>query len=80
MVSQGVIVENKEQQLNFFPPSKTTIDEENVDYKIINEDELDSFVKEMLNMSMFGLEELPGFLKANILHRRGLNYLSKGSN
>ena len=48
MVSQGVISENKEQQLNFFPPSKTTIDEENVDYKIVNEDELASFVKEML--------------------------------
>ena len=47
MISQGILIEKKEEQLEFFSSSKTSIDEEGVNYKIINENELDSLVNKI---------------------------------
>ena len=48
MVSQGLLVEKKEeQQLGFFSSPKTSIDQEGVNYKIVKENELDSLLNKM---------------------------------
>ena len=47
MISQGLLIDKKEEQLEFFSSSKTSIEDEGVNYKIIQEKELDSFVNEI---------------------------------
>ena len=48
MVSQGLLIEKKEeQQLGFFSSPKTSIDQEGVNYKIVKENELDSLLNKM---------------------------------
>ena len=44
MITQGLLTEKKEEQLGFFSSPKTSIDQEEVNYKIIKENELDSLV------------------------------------
>ena len=44
MITQGLLTEKKEEQLGFFSLPKTSIDQEEVNYKIIKENELDSLV------------------------------------
>ena len=47
MISQGLLIDKKEEQLEFFSSSKTSIEDEGVNYKIIQENELDSLVNEI---------------------------------
>ncbi len=47
MISQGLLIDKKEEQLEFFSSSKTSIEDEGVNYKIIQENDLDSLVNEI---------------------------------
>ena len=47
MISQGLLIDKKEEQLEFFSSSKTSIEDEGVNYKIIQENELDSLLNEL---------------------------------